>query len=79
MTSQQDIEDRKTRARAWFESLRDQICAAFEKLEDDAPSSLYPGAAARSGRNRWRLTAVRRTITPVLMGWTAPAPGIDVP
>ncbi|MGC2781922.1 MAG: coproporphyrinogen III oxidase, partial [Bradyrhizobium sp.] len=27
------IEDRKARARAWFESLRDQICAAFERLE----------------------------------------------
>ena len=37
------IEDRKTRARAWFEALRDDICAAFEQLEDDAPASLYPG------------------------------------
>ncbi len=37
------IEDRKARARAWFEALRDDICAAFEKLEDDAPASLYPG------------------------------------
>jgi coproporphyrinogen III oxidase len=27
-------EDRKARARAWFEDLRDQICAAFEALED---------------------------------------------
>ena len=31
------IEDRKARARAWFEALRDDICAAFEELEDDAP------------------------------------------
>ena len=36
------IEDRKTRARSWFEALRDDLCAAFEKLEDDAPASLYP-------------------------------------
>jgi coproporphyrinogen III oxidase len=57
LTSQQDIEDRKTRARAWFESLRDQICAAFEKLEDDAPSSLYPGAAARFVRTPWQRTS----------------------
>ena len=41
------IEDRKTRARAWFEALRNEICAAFERLEDDAPASLYPGDAGR--------------------------------
>ena len=40
------IEDRKTRARSWFERLRDDICAAFEKLEDDAPGLALSG---RSG------------------------------
>ena len=40
-------DQRKNLTRTWFESLRDQICAAFEKLEDDAPVSLYPGEAAR--------------------------------
>ena len=44
------IEDRKTRARAWFEALRDDICASFERLEDDAPQSLYPGKAGRFNR-----------------------------
>ena len=29
------IEDRKARARGWFEQLRNDICAAFEKLEDE--------------------------------------------
>ena len=28
------VEDRKARARAWFEDLRDRICAAFEAIED---------------------------------------------
>ncbi|MGZ6060503.1 MAG: oxygen-dependent coproporphyrinogen oxidase, partial [Myxococcaceae bacterium] len=37
------LADRQTRARAWFESLRDRITAAFEYLEDKAPPSLYPG------------------------------------
>ena len=30
----EDIDDRKTRAADWFRSLRDQIVAAFEGLED---------------------------------------------
>ena len=47
------IEDRKARARSWFEHLRDDICAAFEKLEDDAPASLYPGSAGRFVRTPW--------------------------
>ncbi|WP_315718780.1 MULTISPECIES: oxygen-dependent coproporphyrinogen oxidase [unclassified Bradyrhizobium] len=50
------IEDRKARARAWFESLRDQICAAFERLEDEAPAELYPRAPARFVRAPWERT-----------------------
>ncbi len=30
------LEDKKQTAKAWFERLRDQICASFEKLETDA-------------------------------------------
>ena len=37
------IEDRKARARGWFEALRNDICAAFERLEDDAPGRALPG------------------------------------
>jgi coproporphyrinogen III oxidase len=50
------IETRKTHARSWFESLRDDICAAFEKLENEAPSSLYPGEAGRFVRTPWQRT-----------------------
>jgi coproporphyrinogen III oxidase len=50
------IEDRKARAKAWFERLRDDICAAFETLEDDAPASLYPGDAGRFVRTPWART-----------------------
>ena len=49
-------ETRKGKARAWFESLRDDICAAFERLEDEAPASLYPGSAGRFVRTPWQRT-----------------------
>ena len=39
-----------------FEALRDQICTAFEKLEDDAPAPLYPGEAGRFVRTPWERT-----------------------
>ncbi|MFZ5733001.1 MAG: oxygen-dependent coproporphyrinogen oxidase [Pseudomonadota bacterium] len=50
------LDSRKQAARTWFESLRDQICAAFEKLEDDAPSSLYSGNVGRFVRAPWQRT-----------------------
>ena len=32
------IADQQSRARAWFEQLRSDICAAFEALEDALPA-----------------------------------------
>ena len=53
MTENTLLEDRKTAARAWFESLRDRIITAFEALEDEAPADLYPGAPGRFERKPW--------------------------
>lgn len=39
-------------ARAWFESLRDRICAAFEAIEDDRPDP-DAGPAGRFERRPW--------------------------
>ena len=47
-------DDHKARAKAWFENLRDQICAAFEQLEDEAPADLYPGQPGRFVKTPWR-------------------------
>jgi coproporphyrinogen III oxidase len=48
-----DFETHKARTRAWFEELRDIICSALEKLEDDAPAELYDGPAGRFVRTPW--------------------------
>ena len=37
------MDDRKRTASAWFESLRDSICAAFEAIEDEYARA-QPGA-----------------------------------
>ncbi len=47
------LNDRKTEAAAWFRSLRDAICGAFETIEDEAPASLYAGDAGRFVRTPW--------------------------
>jgi coproporphyrinogen III oxidase len=44
-----ELESRKARARAWFEALRDDICTAFEAVEDDLPAAA-PGGDAAPGR-----------------------------
>jgi coproporphyrinogen III oxidase len=53
-----ELEEMKERARSWFETLRDDICAAFEKIEDDLPPgvqfSLRP--PGRFTRTPWERT-----------------------
>lgn len=36
--SESVLDDRKARARSWFEALRDEICAALETVETDLPT-----------------------------------------
>jgi len=52
------LDARKARARAWFESLRDDICRAFEALEGDLPASVPFGErkACRFLRTPWQRT-----------------------
>jgi coproporphyrinogen III oxidase len=44
------VEAMKTRAETWFQSLRDDICAAFEAIEDDAEGPFFPEAPSTPGR-----------------------------
>ena len=52
------LDARKARARAWFEPLRDDICAAFEAVEDELPAGapLSDRAAGRFVRTPWQRT-----------------------
>jgi coproporphyrinogen III oxidase len=55
------LDERKDRARRWFEELRDRICAEFERLEDEgeaAPSPHVAGLApGRFVRTPWQRPA----------------------
>ena len=52
------IEARKAKARAWFEALRDEICAGLEKVEAALPANAPLGAnpAGRFVRTPWQRT-----------------------
>ncbi|MEE8444310.1 MAG: oxygen-dependent coproporphyrinogen oxidase, partial [Alphaproteobacteria bacterium] len=51
-----DIEQRKAQAASWFEDLRDRICAALERLEDEVGAPNDTGAPGRFARTEWRRT-----------------------
>ena len=54
MTLPGDIHGRKAKAAAWFHSLRDQLCAAFESIEDELAGSDRP--VGRFERQPWDRT-----------------------
>ena len=49
-----DIESRKSRAYAWFQSLQGDIISRFEALEDAAGPPLYAGKAGRFEKTPWK-------------------------
>lgn len=48
-----DIEDKKARASAWFKSVRDDLCAAIETLEDEVSGAHADMAPGRFERETW--------------------------
>jgi coproporphyrinogen III oxidase len=54
MTETSDtIRRQRDTASTWFSNLRDQICAEFERLEDEATAEHYSGQAGRFEREAW--------------------------
>ncbi len=48
------LEERKTRAHAWFQTLQADIISRFEALEDAAALPLYKGPAGRFEKTSWK-------------------------
>jgi coproporphyrinogen III oxidase len=58
MGEKSELEQRKGKARAWFEELRDRICSSFEALEDALPPRAPFGdqTPGRFKRTPWKRT-----------------------
>lgn len=68
----------KAPARAWFESLRDEICAAFEAIEADYARTHGLGAPALFERQAWRREGGGGGVMAIMRGRVFEKVGVNV-
>ena len=76
MTSETD--DRKSRAEAWFDELRDAICADFEAIEDEHTGPLADHEPGRFERRTWQRPDGGGGVMSVMRGRVFEKVGVNV-
>jgi coproporphyrinogen III oxidase len=72
------LEGRKNRARAWFERLRDEICAAFEAIEEAHSGPLADRPQGRFERTQWERPGGGGGVMSVMRGRVFEKVGVNV-
>ena len=72
------LDGEKAQAAAWFAELRDAICAAFERIEDDVASAQCAGAPGRFERKAWERAEGGGGVMSIMRGRVFEKVGVNV-
>jgi len=78
MATDSEINDRKDIAGQWFEALRDQICSAFEDIEDACAGPLAERPAGRFEQRPWQRPGGGGGVMSILHGRVFEKAGVNI-